>query len=696
MVRRLKEIALSPYFHSFLIATGIIAFLPDFFSRYVIEPKNSGSTAGVQEIIYFCDLDRDDTSERIASFLSSDSIHAIQIFGSDSGLIDQWNIHGRIPGSAKRIHFADFNRDGITEVFAFALKNDSLILSCFNPFKVNEYIVHERFIARIPHDDRPIDFEVSDILCADFNHDQSEELVFTLNNCTFYQPRVVCIFDIAADSLRLSQTTGIAFKSLKTVDLDNDGNPEITGGNESSGNHLKGDSTPFTNYSAWVVSYDGKFNFRFNPVEFPGIHSEIMTELYPAENPNQILVYYNHTGSESNEPFAGVYDISGKPAQKAFLPDQSKTERCLFRAGNNDDRYFVAGRNGFIYQLTGEFNFSKVAELGVDIHTKPMVVYDFDRNGKQEIVFKCSDNENAVITGSDFKYPVKFLLPQGSERAYPDSWQIKKKGNASAELFIQNGKVWQTYSYRFNFLYYLKYPVYLLIYLLTTGGVLLLRYMQRLQIKEKQALQSRIAELQLQSVNHQIDPHFTFNAFSSIATLLKKEKGESAYTYFMQFTDLIRLSLLSTDKIFRTLEEEISVVKNYLDLQKLRFGDRFSYEIHISPEIDLNRMIPKMIIQTFTENAVKHGFKETKTGGLLTIGIMKKNGLMEITVQDNGMGREKAGSYERTSTGIGLAAMDKYIALLNRQNDLKIEKEITDLYDDKGKAAGTRIVIKIP
>jgi sensor histidine kinase YesM len=164
----------------------------------------------------------------------------------------------------------------------------------------------------------------------------------------------------------------------------------------------------------------------------------------------------------------------------------------------------------------------------------------------------------------------------------------------------------------------------------------------------------------------------------------------------MRFTDLIRISLVTTDEVFRTREEELTVVRNYLDLQKLRFGDRFNYEIIISEDVNPRQLIPKMIIQTYTENAVKHGFRETRSGGLLKVDVVVKDGYLEIAVQDNGMGRKKAGALKKESTGLGLAAMDRYIELLNRNYDLKIEKEIIDLADQNGEPAGTRVVIKIP
>jgi len=696
MQSRIKVIIYSPFFHSLLITVGILFFLPDFFTRYIIEPRSSGTTTGENEVVYYQDLDSSGYSEKILSFFSTDSLHAIQIFDSADGFIEQWNIHGKIPGAAERLHFADLNQDGINEITAFALKDDTLILSCFNPFTKNEYIQYERRIAKIPHKNREIEFEINDIAAADMNRDGFEELIFILNNCSLYQPRQIFIYDIPNDSLWNSPSTGIAFKSLLLIDLDNDGIPEITGGNESSGNQLKEDSIAFSNYSGWLVCYDRCFNLCFNPVEFPGVHSEITVGAYPSDHADRLLVFYNHTGPGRNEPIAGIINDSGEFVKKALLPDYSKTARCFFALDGNSKRFYSQDVLGTVWELTPEFDFIKVAETGFDVHPAPIIICDLDWDGNDEIVNISKYDNLGIILSQSFRYAFPFDLPERSGKYNVDSYQIIFKGKNKPELFTQNGSSWQTYTYRFNPLFNLRYPAYLVIYLLATGAVLLLRYLQRMQIREKQELQSRIAELQLQSVNQQIDPHFTLNAFNSIASLLKKEKGETAYTYFIQFTDLIRMSLLASDKIYRSLEEELNVVKNYLDIQKLRFGDRFEFKIDVDSRVDHGRMVPKMIVQTFTENAVKHGFRETKSGGILTVVIAQKDGFLEIVIEDNGMGRKKANDIKSGSTGIGISALDKYIDLLNRRYDSKIEKQIIDLYNDQGIPAGTRVVIKIP
>ncbi len=217
-----------------------------------------------------------------------------------------------------------------------------------------------------------------------------------------------------------------------------------------------------------------------------------------------------------------------------------------------------------------------------------------------------------------------------------------------------------------------------------------------MQLRDKLLLQNQISELQLKTINNQLNPHFTLNAFNSIASLLKKEKGDTAYDYFIKFSNLVKSNLLSADQISRTIEEELNMVRNYLDIQKLRFEDRFIYDISINDNVDTKWKIPKMTIQNYIENAVKHGLKDKKSDGLLQIDISKNNNHISIHITDNGVGRKRASKTKTDSTGMGMLVMNHYFTLLNKYNSVKIKQEIVDLYDEKGNPAGTKVILEIP
>lgn len=231
--------------------------------------------------------------------------------------------------------------------------------------------------------------------------------------------------------------------------------------------------------------------------------------------------------------------------------------------------------------------------------------------------------------------------------------------------------------------------------LLVFSGILISNRRKRQQ-QQKLEAEKRMAQLQLLTLKNQIDPHFTFNAINSIASAVLKENKELAYKYFVKLSRLMRSILGSSENLICSLSDELEFVKDYLDINKFRFKDRFDYKIIVAPEVDLNLPIPKMAIQSFSENALKHGILHLDTGGLLTISIFSNNGDLKLVVEDNGIGREMAGKISETSTGKGLVILKGYFDYFNKYNQEKINWSMIDLYNEQGLANGTRVEVYIP
>ena len=217
------------------------------------------------------------------------------------------------------------------------------------------------------------------------------------------------------------------------------------------------------------------------------------------------------------------------------------------------------------------------------------------------------------------------------------------------------------------------------------------------QIKQsRMENEKRLAELKLLSIRNQMEPHFTFNALNSIAATMLTGENTQAYDHLTRFSKLMRASLEDSEKINRTLREEIEFVKNYLEIQKFRHDDKFDYEFHLADEIDLEQPVPKMILQIHVENAIKHGIKHKTGRGKIWIYVQKRNHSMEITVEDNGIGREKASSIGSHSSGKGIKIIEEINKLFNKFNKEKIKHYIEDLFDKQGQPSGTRARVIIP
>jgi len=221
----------------------------------------------------------------------------------------------------------------------------------------------------------------------------------------------------------------------------------------------------------------------------------------------------------------------------------------------------------------------------------------------------------------------------------------------------------------------------------------------RLNIRKKQEqlrIRNELSRLQMNSVIRQFDPHFIFNVVSSVGSLVMKGEKETSYNYIVKLSGLLRTMLADNTTLVRTVSEEIDFVKKYCELQKLRFRDRLTYTIEVNENVNMQRLIPKMTIQTFVENSIKHGIENKIEGGYIRVKISEINNSLEICVTDNGVGRKKAESIMTGGGGYGLKTINSIFDFTNRMNKTRANIDIIDLKDERDISCGTEIRISIP
>jgi len=149
------------------------------------------------------------------------------------------------------------------------------------------------------------------------------------------------------------------------------------------------------------------------------------------------------------------------------------------------------------------------------------------------------------------------------------------------------------------------------------------------------------------------------------------------------------------ERIYRTLGEELEFVTTYLELEKLRFGERFNYEIHIGENINQREQVPKLVLHTFSENAIKHGIMSRSEGGILKINIEKEINYLILSIEDNGIGIAKS-EEKGNSAGKGLKLTGEFYDILNQINNRPIKHYIIDLHNENGESIGTRVEVWVP
>ena len=216
--------------------------------------------------------------------------------------------------------------------------------------------------------------------------------------------------------------------------------------------------------------------------------------------------------------------------------------------------------------------------------------------------------------------------------------------------------------------------------------------------QEKTKIRETIAGLEATALRAQMNPHFIFNAINSIQNFILRNEKKTAHDFLIKFSRLIRNVLEFSKSDFISIGDEVQTLDLYIQLEKLRASDRFSYLIEVDPEIPEHTLIPSMILQPFIENAILHGlFPKEDVGGMLRVIFSHRPHQVLCTIEDNGIGRAKAAeikskkqNYHRS---VGLSVTAERLDLLRSENHFEASSKTEDLFDEKGNPAGTRITL---
>ena len=162
------------------------------------------------------------------------------------------------------------------------------------------------------------------------------------------------------------------------------------------------------------------------------------------------------------------------------------------------------------------------------------------------------------------------------------------------------------------------------------------------------------------------------------------------------YSDFTNLTLTDIDRPGRTIGEEIDYIRLYLELERLRMGDRLEYDITIDDNVDRQTLLPTMLLYTYCQNAVKHGIGNKKEGGLISVHIWRDHDDVVVKVSDNGVGRTEAARLNKNSTKQGLSLLNEQIELCNQTNKRPIRQQVIDLFDAEGRPAGTSFEMYVP
>lgn len=187
--------------------------------------------------------------------------------------------------------------------------------------------------------------------------------------------------------------------------------------------------------------------------------------------------------------------------------------------------------------------------------------------------------------------------------------------------------------------------------------------------------------LRLVELKRQMNPHFLFNALNSIQSRILVNNNEDASTLLLKFSQLLRKNLEISDVQFITFKEEIELIKNYLEIEKIRLGGSFCFEIKIDPNIEIEaELIPTFLIQPLVENAIWHGFSKKEDNQFISIEFKLENKAINILVHDNGSGISNSEKKDNNNPSKGLSIVNERLELIEKTFGKKIELTLISPY----------------
>jgi two-component sensor histidine kinase len=339
------------------------------------------------------------------------------------------------------------------------------------------------------------------------------------------------------------------------------------------------------------------------------------------------------------------------------------------------------------------YNGSLVRQRHVSFPSSTLLtILDIDGDGLDEMMATDILRRTVTVFRNDLRYPVSQSIELDGQTTL--LYSVNKNEGEVQSLYLQSGNSFTLLKYEYNKAWPMRFAKYASLFTALLLFILLIRKIQQVQIRQRTEAERKITDLQLRIIRNQLDPHFTMNAINSMISNLSGGNSDEVKKQLMQFSDLHRSLILDSNRIMHSLREEIKFTEDYLSLEKCRFVDRFDSRMDVGKEVNTEVDVPKMILQVYVENALKHGILPLRRKGMLLIKIRGADPLV-IEISDNGAGRNSGTGQKENHTGIGIAAMEQYYALFGKLKLSRIESSITDLLDENGQSAGTRIQVTL-
>lgn len=231
------------------------------------------------------------------------------------------------------------------------------------------------------------------------------------------------------------------------------------------------------------------------------------------------------------------------------------------------------------------------------------------------------------------------------------------------------------------------------------GAIILILIFLGLIARTLFSISKKNKKIALQSLRREMNPHFIFNSLNSVNQFIAQNNELEANKYLSSYSRLMRNIMENSNKDFITLTTELAQLKEYLELEHMRFRDKFTYKIIVDDTLDTDAIyIPNMILQPQLENAIWHGLRYKEENGVLILQVRKQEKNMLITIEDNGIGLKRSEElktkHQKQHHSRGLTNTKERILLLNELYHISISMDISEKEEKEG--TGVIVIVQFP
>lgn len=388
-----------------------------------------------------------------------------------------------------------------------------------------------------------------------------------------------------------------------------------------------------------------------------------------ASNFNKALVYYESTNNK--EKIAGVYHNVGN----VFLK-QKKYKNALNYLNRSIEIREQFGAKNQIYNT-----YRVISDVYKDIKDEKKAMEYL------ELYVNYLDSNTTIQAAAKIAELSETYRSEQRERliiSQADSIERQRQERALTSTKLENIQLRNTFQ---------TYIIFAFLVIIVLAGVILFYRWNQTKIKQQQ----REAEMRQTLLRTQMNPHFVFNAMSVIQSYIFENDTANSSKFLVNFSRLMRLILENSPKEFIPITTEMEILEKYLVMQKLRFQERFDYYIECDETLEEeSAVIPPMITQPFIENAIEHGQLHTIEGGFIRVVFRKEGEMLQILIEDNGIGRKASRENKKSSAhkSMAMSITKDRIDNLNKKYRTEGFMEIEDY--NKSLETGTKVLISLP